>query len=75
MTRADLFVGVGLPATGPAWLEIAVPAQPVARSQLEAPEVDGVIYVKGAKAAKLQPGDIIKAEVIDALDYDLVAKI
>jgi ribosomal protein S12 methylthiotransferase len=48
-------------------------AKTIARSQLEAPEVDGVVYVKGR--AKLSPGDIVKAEVVDALDYDLVAKI
>jgi ribosomal protein S12 methylthiotransferase len=50
-------------------------AKALARSQLEAPEVDGMIYVKGKSAAKLQPGDLIKAEVVEALDYDLVAKI
>jgi ribosomal protein S12 methylthiotransferase len=47
----------------------------LARSQLEATEVDGVIYLKGKRAAKLSPGEFITGEVIEALDYDLVAKI
>lgn len=50
-------------------------AKAIARSQLEAPEVDGVVYVKGRDAAKLQAGDCIEAEVVDALDYDVVVKI
>jgi len=46
----------------------------IGRSQLEAPEVDGVIYLKGRIASKLPPGTFVKAEVVEALDYDLVAK-
>src|SRR6185369_11553326 len=32
----------------------------LARSQLEAPEVDGVIYLKGKAAAKLEPGAFVE---------------
>jgi ribosomal protein S12 methylthiotransferase len=46
----------------------------IARSQLEAPEVDGVIYLEGPGVGKLQPGDFVQATVTGALDYDLVAK-
>jgi ribosomal protein S12 methylthiotransferase len=40
------------------------------RSQFDAPEVDGLVYVKSSK--KLKPGDFVKIEVTDTLEYDLV---
>lgn len=43
------------------------------RSRHDAPEVDGMVYVHGGR--KLRPGDIVKAEVIDTLEYDLVTKV
>jgi ribosomal protein S12 methylthiotransferase len=42
----------------------------IGRSRYDAPEVDGCVYVK---AKSLKPGDIIKARVIDTLEYDLIA--
>jgi len=42
------------------------------RSQYDAPEVDGLVYVNSRKA--LKPGDFVKAEVTDTLEYDLVAR-
>jgi ribosomal protein S12 methylthiotransferase len=50
-------------------------ATTLARSQLEAPEVDGVVYLKGKAAAKLEPGTFFDAKIVEALDYDLVAKL
>lgn len=50
-------------------------AKVIARSKLEAPEVDGIVYVKGRDAAKLQTGDFVTAEIVDALDYDVIAKV
>jgi ribosomal protein S12 methylthiotransferase len=50
-------------------------AEIIARSQLEAPEVDGIVYLKGKTAANLSPGDFVKTEIIDALEYDLVGKL
>jgi hypothetical protein len=47
----------------------------IGRSRLEAPEVDGVVYLKGTGSNKLQAGDFVKAEVVEGLDYDVVAKI
>ena len=46
----------------------------IARSQLESAEVDGVIFLKGRGTNKLAPGTFVNAEIVDALDYDLVAK-
>jgi hypothetical protein len=46
----------------------------IGRSQLEATEVDGVIFLKGRAAARIEPGTIVKAKVEQALDYDLVAR-
>ena len=46
----------------------------LARSQLEAPEVDGVIYLQGRGVHKFAPGTFVRARAIAALDYDLVAK-
>jgi len=46
----------------------------LARSQLEAPEVDGLIYLKGKSAAKLEPGAFAKVKIVEAMDYDLIAE-
>lgn len=43
----------------------------VGRSQAEAPEVDGVILVKGDR---LKPGQFVEAEVVGHRDYDLLAQ-
>ena len=43
----------------------------VARSHAEAPEIDGVIRVKGAKGAK--PGDLLRVRVAAAGEHDLEA--
>ena len=41
----------------------------IARTQADAPEVDAVVYLENA--AHLKPGDIIRAEITGADDYDL----
>ncbi|UCH11831.1 MAG: 30S ribosomal protein S12 methylthiotransferase RimO [Candidatus Omnitrophota bacterium] len=43
----------------------------IGRSQYDAPEVDGVVYVK-AKRAK--PGDFLKTRITDTLEYDLIGE-
>ncbi|MFN7056588.1 30S ribosomal protein S12 methylthiotransferase RimO [Hyphomonas sp.] len=43
----------------------------IARTQADAPEVDAVVYLENA--AHLKPGDIIRAEITGADDYDLYA--
>ncbi len=45
----------------------------IGRSSADAPEIDGVVRVKGAKGAK--PGDIIRARVTGSDDYDLAASV
>ena len=50
------------------------------RTSLQAPEIDGVVYlnevaVPGQPGATVYPGEIVLAEVTDASDYDLVAKV
>ena len=42
------------------------------RSQADAPEVDGCVYVKSAK--RLRPGDFVQVKIIDTLEYDLVGE-
>ncbi len=43
------------------------------RSQYDAPEVDGVVYVKSSR--KLSIGGFVQAKIIDTLEYDLVAEV
>jgi ribosomal protein S12 methylthiotransferase len=45
------------------------------RTRLEAPEVDGVVLLKGRQAAAVEPGSVVRAAVENALDYDLVATV
>jgi ribosomal protein S12 methylthiotransferase len=41
----------------------------IGRSQYDAPEVDGQVYVKSGKA--LKPGDFVDVKITDTLEYDL----
>lgn len=42
------------------------------RSQYDAPEADGLVYVNSKK--ELKPGDFVKVRIIDTLEYDLVGE-
>ena len=42
------------------------------RSQYDAPEVDGLVFV--SSESKLRPGDFVKVKINDTLEYDLVGK-
>lgn len=42
------------------------------RTQYDAPEVDGLIFVRSK--SDLKPGDLVKVKIIDTLEYDLVAE-
>ena len=44
----------------------------IARSQADAPEIDGVVYLDGFFAA--EPGDFLKVRVVDADHHDLYAE-
>ena len=44
----------------------------VGRSKWDAPEIDGSVFLNGETASK--PGDIVRARVIEADDYDLWAE-
>jgi ribosomal protein S12 methylthiotransferase len=45
------------------------------RSQREASDVDGVIFIKGKNAHSIEPGTVCNAVVEQSLDYDLVARL
>ncbi|MBN3038883.1 MAG: 30S ribosomal protein S12 methylthiotransferase RimO [Candidatus Omnitrophica bacterium] len=42
------------------------------RTQYDAPDVDGCVYVRSKK--KLKPGDFVQTRIVDTLEYDLVAE-
>jgi len=44
----------------------------ICRSERDAPEVDGEVYV--TSAAALEPGDFVEVEITDTADYDLFAE-
>lgn len=44
---------------------------PSGRSQFDAPDVDGLIYVKGKN---IKVGDLIKVKITDNMLYDLVGE-
>ena len=46
----------------------------IARSQHEAPEVDGVVLLRNPAAARLAPGTFITARIVQGLDYDVIAE-
>jgi len=43
----------------------------VARSQADAPEIDGLVYIE--ESGDLRPGDLVEVEVVDADEHDLWA--
>jgi len=47
------------------------PEQFIARTAIDAPEVDGLVYLKGKN---ITPGDFAKARIVDTLEYDLVGE-
>jgi ribosomal protein S12 methylthiotransferase len=45
----------------------------VGRSVWDAPEIDGNVFLPGETA--LNPGDIVRARIVEAEDYDLVGEV
>ena len=45
-----------------------------ARSKQDAPDIDGKVFIQARKGT-LTEGDILKVQIVDALDYDLIAKL
>ena len=43
------------------------------RSQWDAPEIDGTVFIDGA--TKLKPGDLVQVKIESADDYDLTASL
>jgi len=43
------------------------------RSEFDAPEVDGIVFVKSKKA--LKPGDFVKVKISDTMEYDLTGEV
>jgi ribosomal protein S12 methylthiotransferase len=78
-TRLSARIGrtIEVMADGPPGPGMAVPrgVATIGRTQCEASEVDGVIFLTGRQAHRLEPGTIVSATVTQALDYDLVAKL
>ncbi len=48
-----------------------VPNHALGRSHADAPDIDGVVRVKGKN---LRPGDLVRAKVTGADGYDLAAR-
>jgi ribosomal protein S12 methylthiotransferase len=47
----------------------------IARSEADAPEIDGVVRVKGNGAAALPVGEFVDVRISGASEYDLEARI
>ena len=45
----------------------------IGRTQYDAPEVDGVVYINSKKA--LKKGEFVKVKITDTLEYDLVGEV
>ena len=45
-----------------------------ARSKFDAPDIDGKVFIPARKGT-LCEGEIVRVEIVDALDYDLIAKL
>lgn len=47
----------------------------IARSKYDAPEIDGLVYIKNNGLNNLMVGDIINVRVVKAREYDLLAEL
>jgi ribosomal protein S12 methylthiotransferase len=54
-------------------IDHAEPGRVIGRSAADAPEIDGLVYVKGAR--KPLPGQLLKVKVTGSDDYDLEARV
>lgn len=45
------------------------------RSGRQAPEVDGLTWLRGKKTGGIEPGALVRARIVDSLDYDWIAEI
>lgn len=55
--------------------EVSEPGLYMGRTEFQAPEVDGVTYVKTAATdPELKPGTFVKAVITDTLEYDLIGE-
>jgi ribosomal protein S12 methylthiotransferase len=71
ISRARLAAKVG--RTLEVMVDEAEGATVVARSHADAPEIDGVVRVRGARGAR--PGDMMRVRVTGAGEHDLQATI
>lgn len=46
----------------------------IGRTRLQAPDVDGVVYLRGRPVERLNLGDRLNVRIAEALDYDLIAE-
>ena len=70
LNRNKSFVGKKLPCIIEAYAD---DGEVVARTQYDAPEIDGVVNIKTDK--HVVPGDIELVEIVDATEYDLIGVI
>ena len=47
----------------------------IARSESDAPEIDGIVRISGSGVTRLAPGEFAEAEITAASDYDLEARL
>ena len=47
----------------------------IARSEADAPEIDGVVRIRGAGAGKLPVGEFAEVEITGSSEYDLEARV
>jgi ribosomal protein S12 methylthiotransferase len=47
----------------------------IGRSKYDAPEIDGLVYIKNTGLSSVQVGDMVQALIISSDDYDLYAKL
>jgi ribosomal protein S12 methylthiotransferase len=43
------------------------------RTEGQAPDIDAVVYLTDCDPARYRPGELIRAEIVDTRDYDLIA--
>ena len=70
LERNQSFIGKTIPCIIEAFSD---DGEIVARSQFDAPEIDGIVSIKSDKP--VVPGDIEQVKIIDATEYDLIGEI
>lgn len=81
LSRAEVALGALVGSTVEVLIDLAAPGDgpegtvAVGRTCAQAPDIDGVTYLRGGASGSLRPGQLVRAMVTDLVGVDLMARV